>query len=184
MAGWRWLFILEGIPAILLGVTALLYLTDWPSEAAWLPANERDWLVSELKAELRAKKGLRDYTILQAYRNPRVLLLAAVYFLAITGVLANIYWIPTFIKRLSGLPNQAVTSLLIIPAVIGIVGSLMNAWHSDKTGERRWHTAVPLLVAGFMYGLAVASCLNYVPAAISVRRCTPAPVTRERSRGT
>ena len=63
LAGWRWLFILEGIPAILLGIVTIFYLTDWPLQARWLPDNERDWLIGELQAELQAKKRLRDYTI-------------------------------------------------------------------------------------------------------------------------
>jgi MFS transporter, ACS family, tartrate transporter len=136
-----------------LGIITASYLTDWPSQAHWLPADERDWLVSELQAELQAKKRARDHTILEAFSDRRVLLLVAVYFLSITGVLGNIYWIPTFVKRLSGLSNQGVTSLLVIPALIGILGILTNGWHSDKTGERRWHTAVPLIAAGVMYGL-------------------------------
>jgi ACS family tartrate transporter-like MFS transporter len=153
MAGWRWLFIVEGVPAIVLGIITVFYLTDLPSQAQWLPTDERDWLVSELHAELQAKKRTRDYTITEAFCDKRILLLVAVYFLSITGVLGNIYWIPTFVKRLSGFSNRAVTSLLVIPALIGILGILINGWHSDKSGERRWHTAVPLVAAGLMYGL-------------------------------
>jgi MFS transporter, ACS family, tartrate transporter len=63
LAGWRWLFILEGLPAIVLGIVTIFYLTDWPLQARWLPDNERDWLIGELQAELQAKKRLRDYTI-------------------------------------------------------------------------------------------------------------------------
>ena len=63
LAGWRWLFILEGIPAIILGIVTIFYLTDWPSQARWLPDDERDWLVDELQTELQAKKKIRDHTI-------------------------------------------------------------------------------------------------------------------------
>jgi ACS family tartrate transporter-like MFS transporter len=155
LAGWRWLFILEGIPAVVLGVVTVFYLTDWPRQARWLRYDERHWLVSELQGELEAKKKLRDYTILESFSDWRVLLLVAAYFLALSGALGNIYWIPTFIKRLSGFSDRAVTSLLIIPALIGIAGMLANGWHSDKSVERRLHAAIPLLVAGVMYALSI-----------------------------
>jgi sugar phosphate permease len=155
LAGWRWLFILEGIPAIVLGIVTIFYLTDWPAQARWLPDDERDWLVRELQTELQAKKRIRDYTIMQAFCDRRVLLLIAAFFLAISGNLGNIYWIPTFVKRLSGFSDRGVTSLLIVPALIGIAAMLANGWHSDKSAERRLHTAIPLLVAGLMYGLLI-----------------------------
>lgn len=153
LAGWRWLFIVEGVPAIVLGIITVFCLTDLPSQAQWLPADEQSWLVSEQQAELQAKKRTRDYTIREAFCDRQILLLVAVYFLAVSGALANIYWIPTFVKRLSGFSNRAVTSLLVVPALIGILGTLINGWHSDKTRERRWHAAIPLLAAGLMYGV-------------------------------
>jgi ACS family tartrate transporter-like MFS transporter len=153
LAGWRWLFILEGIPAIALGIITIFYLTDWPAQAGWLPQDERDWLVNELQTELQAKKKVRNDTILEAFCDLRILRLIVAYFLALTGTLGTIYWIPTFVKRLSGFSNQAVTSLLLIPALMGIAGMLFNAWHSDKTAERHWHSAIPLVAASFMFGL-------------------------------
>ena len=161
LAGWRWLFIVEGIPAIILGAVTFFYLTDWPSQAQWLPDNERDWLVGDLQAELQAKKRIRDYTIVQAFRDRHVLLLLAAFFLALSGSLGNIYWIPTFVKRLSGFSDRGVTSLLILPALIGVAGMLGNGWHSDKTMERRLHTAIPLVTAGLMYGLLIPSLHNF-----------------------
>jgi ACS family tartrate transporter-like MFS transporter len=162
LAGWRWLFVLEGIPAVLLGFVTFLYLTDWPSQARWLPVDERAWLSAKLQSELRAKKTIRDYTIAQAFCDRWVLLLSAASFLAMSGALGNIYWIPTFLKRRSGFPDQTVTLLLIVPALIGITGMLANSWHSDNRRERRLHTAIPLLVAGMMYALLVAVRHNFV----------------------
>ena len=155
LAGWRWLFILEGIPAMALGVVTLFYLTDWPSQARWLPEDERDWLVNELQTELQAKKKIRDHTILQAFGERRVVLLSVAFFLALSGNLGNTYWIPTFVKRLSGYSDLAVTSLLMVPALIGMAGMLFNGWHSDKRAERRLHTAIPVFAAGVMYGLVI-----------------------------
>jgi ACS family tartrate transporter-like MFS transporter len=155
LAGWRWLFILEGIPAIVLGIITVFYLTDWPAQARWLPLDERDWLVNELQAELQAKRKIRNYTITEAFCDRRILRLIVAWFLALTGALGTIYWIPTFVKRLSGFSNRTVTSLLLVPALIGIAGMLTNGWHSDRTGERHWHTAIPLTAAGMMFGLLI-----------------------------
>ena len=80
---------------------------------------------------------------------------------ALSGSLGNIYWIPTFVKRLSGISDQRVTWLLIVPALIGIAGMLVNGWHSDKSAERRLHTAIPLIVAGSLYGLVIPARHNF-----------------------
>jgi len=166
LAGWRWLFILEGIPAVVVGVITYFYMTDRPGQAPWLPDDEKDWLVNELHVELQAKNKVRTPTILQAFADARILRLILAYFLALTGALGTIYWIPTFLKRLSGVSNQRVTSLLLIPALIGIVGMLINGWHSDRTAERHWHSAVPLVAAGLMFGL-LTLVRNEVPLAIA-----------------
>jgi ACS family tartrate transporter-like MFS transporter len=160
LAGWRWLFILEGIPAIILGIVTLFYLTDRPAEAHWLPEDERDWLCNELQTELEAKKKFRDYKILQAFCDRRVLWLILAWFLSLTGSLGSIYWLPTFVKRLSGLSDRSVTTLLLLPALLGIVGMILNGWHSDRTGERRWHVTIPLVIAGVMFLLLIAARHN------------------------
>jgi len=165
LAGWRWLFILEGIPAVVLGIVTVFYLTDWPAQARWLPQDERDWLVNELQTELQAKKKIRNYTIMEAFFDRRILLLIVTWFLSLTGSLGTIYWIPTFVKRLAETSDRSVTTLLLVPAVIGIVGMLVNSWHSDKTAERHWHTAIPLLAAGLLFGLLIVA-RHQVPVAI------------------
>jgi ACS family tartrate transporter-like MFS transporter len=165
-AGWRWLFILEGIPAVVVGIITYFYMTDWPAQAGWLPQDERDWLINELQVELQAKKKIRNYTITEAFSDLRILRLILAYFLALTGALGTIYWIPTFVKRLSGSSNQTVTSLLLIPALMGIGGMLINGWHSDRMAERHWHSAIPLIAAGVMFGLLTAF-RHEVPLAIA-----------------
>ena len=153
IAGWRWIFIVEGIPPIILGIVTLFYLTDRPQQARWLPENERSWIMRELEAELRAKKDARQYTIWQAFRDKQVLLLVLLHSLAQVGAQSALFWIPTFLKRISGLPGPKVVLWVALPGFAGIAAMLVNGWHSDKSGERRWHTAVPLLFAGVIYSL-------------------------------
>ena len=151
VAGWRWIFIVEGIPPVLIGIVTVFYLTDRPEQARWLSKDERDWISGEIGAEVQAKKEIRNYTIWQAFRDKRVILLMVPYFLALTGAQASVFWIPTFIKRLSGLPGPKVALWVALPGLVGIASMLVNGWHSDKTGERRWHTAIPLGAAGAAY---------------------------------
>jgi ACS family tartrate transporter-like MFS transporter len=161
LAGWRWLFILEGVPAIILGIVTLFYLTDWPREAGWLAADEREWITRELQAEKLAKSETAKYTIWQAFRDRRVLLLLFPCLLANTSNASVVFWLPTFIKRLSGLPSSKVAFLVLLPAIAGLFGLLINGWHSDKTGERRWHTAIPLACLGVSYLLLIPASAHF-----------------------
>jgi len=100
VAGWRWIFIVEGIVPVLFGVITIFYLADHPRDARWLPSDERTWIEDELRRELDVKKSAGVLRIGQAFRERRVLLLMVPYFLALCGQLAVVYWIPTFVKRL------------------------------------------------------------------------------------
>jgi ACS family tartrate transporter-like MFS transporter len=160
LAGWRWLFIVEGIPAVVFGLVTLFYLTDWPKQARWLALDEREWISSELEAEKKAKEKTRDFSIWQALCDRRTLLLLLPYLLANVGTTSIAFWLPTFVKRFSGLPNDKVALLVMLPALAGLIG-LTNAWHSDKTGERRLHTAVPLLCVGVAYLLLILATPNF-----------------------
>jgi ACS family tartrate transporter-like MFS transporter len=151
MAGWRWLFIVEGIPPVILGIVTLFYLTDRPAQARWLPEAERNWISQELETEITAKKRFLSYTVWRALSNRRVLMLIVPWVLAQIGAQAVIFWIPTFIKRLSGLSTSQVALLVALPGLLGIFGMLLNGWHSDRTGERRWHASIPLVCTGTAY---------------------------------
>jgi len=83
MAGWRWIFIVEGILPIVLGIITIFYLTDWPRQAGWLPEDARNWITGELEAETQAKKNIHDYTVWESFRNGRVWLLILAYFFAL-----------------------------------------------------------------------------------------------------
>jgi len=143
--GWRWLFVLEGIPAIFLGVAAFFYLTDRPHEAAWLDADQRQWIEQKLLQE----RPIRAQAISgwQALKSRTVLLLAAANFLSYFVFYIFVFWFPTMFKRQSGLSYAQVGLLGALPYLAAFIAMLVNGWHSDKRCERRWHTAVPLFIA-------------------------------------
>jgi ACS family tartrate transporter-like MFS transporter len=147
LSGWRWLFILEAIPAIIFGVITFFYLTDWPHQAKWLPADEREWITDQLEKEKLTKKFARSCTIRQALCQRDVITLTFVYFVQATAAFSFVFWLPTMVKRLSGLPNFTVSVLAALPFVAAFIAMQANGWHSDRTRERRWHSAIPLLVS-------------------------------------
>ncbi len=157
LQGWRWLFIVEGIPAILFGIVTVFYLTDWPREATWLAPEQRDWITAELEREALAKKSERSYKIWEAFCQPTVIQLTIIYFFAVSSIYSLTIWLPTFLKRSSGMSNLSVTLLSIIPYVAVLIAMLINGWHSDKTKERRWHTAVPLMLGVAAFCLVILS---------------------------
>lgn len=142
--GWRWLFVLEGLPAVFLGMVTLYLLPDWPADAKWLGDEEREWITRELEQEKAAKIDARGISIGKALRMPRVMLLTLVYFLSVTGIYGFAMWFPTILKRATGYSNLTVTLLAALPYVAGVAAMLLNGWHSDRSRERRWHTAIPL----------------------------------------
>ena len=144
LQGWRWLFIVEGIPAVVFGVITTFYLTDWPREAHWLTPEEREWITSELAREAEAKKAAQQHS---AWTELVVLQLALIYFCAVSCSYALTIWLPTILKRSSDMSNFNVSLLSAVPYVVLLVAMLVNAWHSDRTGERRWHTVAPLLLS-------------------------------------
>src|SRR3989475_1624454 len=160
LRGWRWLFIIEGIPAILFGVITIFYLTDWPGKAGWLPADERSWITRELEREKEAKKRVHSFSIWEALRHRDVILLTVCYFCAMTGSYGIAFWLPTILKRLSGKSDLQVTLLAALPYVAAFITQQLNGWHSDRTCERRWHAALPVFLCGVALALAVVYRAN------------------------
>jgi len=157
IASWRWLFVVEGIPAIVFGILTVVYLTDWPLQAGWLDADERAWIDSELRREKAEKSRVREWTIWQAMRSREVILLTLDYFFAIIGIYGFVIWFPTIVQRATNLPNMAVTLLAALPYVAGLAAMIWNGWHSDQTAERRWHTAFPLFLGAGCLAVAIYS---------------------------
>ena len=147
ISGWRWLFLFEGIPAVLLGIVTLFVLPDRPNEVRWLHPEERNWLTSRLAEERQAKAHVEHLTIWQALRHPAVLLLTAGLFFTYTGGYAIWFWMPTILQRYTGWTVQHISWIGSIPFVAGFVGMLLLGWSSDRFRERRWHFSIPQLTA-------------------------------------
>lgn len=143
-SGWRWLLFLEGFPAVICGIVTLYFLTDWPKDARWLPADEREWLTGELEREKKVKQAAKPLSIWQAMRHRDVVLLTLVYFFIVTGNYGLNFWLPKILQKLSGLSSIQASLITAIPYLASLPAMLAVGWHSDHTGERRWHTALSI----------------------------------------
>ena len=143
--GWRWLFVLEGLPAILLGAVAFFFLTDWPGEATWLTPEHRQWIEQKLQEEKHI--AVQAIKVGEALKSRTILLLAAVTFLNYFVFYSFAFWFPTILKRQSGFSDLRVGVLGAIPYLAAFVVMQVNGWHSDRHRERHWHSAVPMFIA-------------------------------------
>ncbi|MDF1503387.1 MFS transporter [Roseisolibacter sp. H3M3-2] len=171
LAGWQWLFLVEGIPAVLLGLVVLRYLPDGPHEARWLDDGERAWLVARLEAERAATEARRRFTLGEALTDGRVLGLGLLYFCIIVGLYGIGFWLPQILSGLAGRGAVTLGLLSALPYVVAAVGMVLIARHSDRTGERRLHVALPALVGAV--GLA-ASAAATSPLALVAAICVAA----------
>jgi ACS family tartrate transporter-like MFS transporter len=181
LEGWQWIYIAWGIPAVMLGILVLIYLTDRPQQAKWLTDEERDALLAELEREKDARPSSHKMGLGAALRHPKVLLLALIYFLVVTGSYGVEFFMPSILERWYSLKFDALTWLVILPPLLAVFGQLFVGWSSDRKKERWLHTAVPmasgaaglllvtesrgnlpLTIVGFM--LAYAGFKAYLPA--------------------
>jgi ACS family tartrate transporter-like MFS transporter len=165
LAGWQWLFLLEGLPAVFLGVVVFFYLSDAPGEAQWLSSSERVWLAETLGREPRALKG----SSLAAFRSGAVWLLALVLFGVTTCTSGLSLWLPTLIHSLSTSSNLTIGILYALPYVAAALAEFLVGLHSDRTGERRWHVGVPALTGAIaIVGVAYLTSLAAVLVAVTI----------------
>jgi len=181
LAGWRWLFILEGLPAVLLGFVTVWFLTDWPRDAHWLPPDERDWLTTVIDRERALLHAQSPPKFWHAFTRPEILQMTTGYFFIVTSIYGFTFWMPTLLKRMSGLPNLTVALIAMLPYFVGVFATVLVGWSSDRTGDRKWHTVacmfliflglllsvvfqsvVPIAVAAFC--LAAIGMYGYLPA--------------------
>ena len=153
LAGWQWLFVLEGLPAIVLGAIVLGALPELPSDASWLTPAEQHALMTRLDEEA-ATRPTAVRSIGGAMTSGRVWLLAAVYFTIPVALYAMGFWLPQIIKSASGGSNAAVGLLSAVPYAVAAIGMVVVGRHADRTGERRWHIAAAAIVGGAAFGAA------------------------------
>ncbi len=145
-SGWQWLFVIEAVPAIVLSVVTFFYLTDRPSNAHWLDAEERTWLSGRLEAEQRQRVATHDFSILDSLTNGRILGLAIVYFGAVACLYGVGFWLPQIIKAF-GLSISLTGWITAIPYALGALCMILYGRRSDAKGERKVHAAIALAVA-------------------------------------
>lgn len=162
LAGWQWMFIIEAIPAVILGIVVLFYLTDRPEKANWLTEDERNWLVKTMEQE-QAGKPKASHSIWAGLADIRVLALSLVYFGTSAGLYTLGIWSPQIIKGF-GLSSFHVGLINAIPAVFAVVAMILWARHSDRTAERTWHVVGACLLAAV--GLAFATSASSVIAVL------------------
>ena len=153
-AGWQWMFVIEAIPAVILGIVVFFYMTDRPEKAKWLKEDERNWLVKTMQDEDVGKNSNQHHSILRGLLNPRVLALALVYFGTSAGLYTLSIWAPQIIKDL-GVSSMTVGLVNAIPPIISVVAMVLWSRHSDRTGERTWHVAIACMLAAV--GLVIAA---------------------------
>jgi MFS transporter, ACS family, tartrate transporter len=151
LRGWQWLFLIEGLPAILLAPVVLRHLTERPADAAWLAPAEREWLAREMAAE-HAHTSHAHVTLRAALLSPRLWIVSIPYLCIVIAFYGVSFWLPQMLQAASGLGSAAVVLLSAIPYVAATLGLVIVGASSDRTGERRWHVAVPCAIgaAGFV----------------------------------
>jgi MFS family permease len=156
LKGWQWLFIIEAVPALVLGVVVFFYLTDRPSMARWLPEDQRNWLANRLDLEERQRTAVKHYSIREALLNPKVLALSLVYFGAVACNYGIGFFLPQIVKAF-GMSNLQTGFVTAIPYIVGTFAIIYWGRRSDRMKERKGHAAIALAIAAV--GIAASTFL-------------------------
>jgi ACS family tartrate transporter-like MFS transporter len=152
IGNWRWLLILEGIPAVAGGFLTYFFLPSRPEEAKFLTRDEKDGIITALAQEEEQKRRKHQISAIQALANGRVWHLASIGFLLNIGMYAQSFWLPQLVKSVSGGYSNSVVGLLVmIPYLVGLIGMILVSRSSDRRLERKYHAAIPAIVAGFAF---------------------------------
>ncbi len=166
LEGWQWIYIVWGLPAVLLGVAVFFLMPDHPRHAKWLTPEEREALENELAAEKAKGAAGGHMTVLQALRHPKVLLLALAYFCTVTGSYGVVFFLPSILKDWYDLKYDALTWLVILPPLFALVAQVGVGWNSDRTKERRLHAVLPIVI-GALAQAALPSTRGTLPLTVA-----------------
>lgn len=157
LAGWRWLFLITGIPPLVLAVVTWRYLTDRPERASWLTEEEKNWLIDTIRREQHEMGQRRRHTLRGAITDGRIWLATAAFFAVLVSFGGVLYWMPQIIAALTGSTDTLVGLLTAVPYAAACIALILVGRHSDKTRERRWHAALCYFVGavGFLLSLYI-----------------------------
>jgi len=167
LRGWQWLYIVEGLPAVLLGFVVLGYLTEKPNDAKWLTPEQRDWLTQRIQAEHVEAQSRHKLNFGAALGHPTVWLLALVMFCCQTGSYGLTLWVPTIVKGLSGFTNLEVGLFSAVPYIAAALGMILIGASSDRSGERFLHLAIPTAIGALGF-IATAVIKSPLPAMVAL----------------
>jgi len=173
LSGWRWLLILEGLPAVICGFITLFYLTDRPKDARWLSEDEKAWIVGELERE-NSENGIghSDIGILRAFANMTVLMLVTAYFFINILGYGLIIWLPKIVQKIPGLTIWQVSLIASLPHLCAIPAMIFTGWNADRTGLHKRHAVIAALVAAS--GLTISRLPGINPTVAVIGLCIAA----------
>jgi len=174
VAGWQWLFIIEAMPAVVLGVVILFFLDDRVVNAKWLSENEKMVVAAEIAEEASSKT---HHTVLSVFASPRVWLMAAIYFCITSGSYAIGFWQPTIIRQTGVKDAFDIGLLTIVPYTLALISMVLVGRHSDKMRERRWHVVLPNIIAALGFVLCTQAGNNTMVAMIGLTMAVVGVVT-------
>lgn len=151
--GWQWLFLLEGIPSILLGFVVLIFLPDSPAKSSWLSVDEKAWIQSEIEKTGTNAHNVNHLSLKEILSDPRVIHLCAIFFVTATAGNAVGFYVPKLLQMRSGgtWSDSFISNISTIPGIFGASAMMIAAVHSDRTGNRKWHITLGYLVAAIGY---------------------------------
>ena len=158
--GWQFMFIFWAAPAVILGVLLLILLPNGPEEVKWMTNDEKTWLNGQLESEAKSNVEEKRHSFGDAFRDRNTWVFSLIYFCYAVGQYGMIFFLPQILARFDYAPAQ-IGLIAALPYVAGLIAMILVARHSDKTGERRWHFAVPMFIAGL--GLLAAGLSVSIP---------------------